>query len=70
MKWTLLYSHRCSPRTKEFTSFDEAEGWAGRFLLENQANLEDNWVDLIIKGHVHKVYSAWAKEQTEKADEE
>lgn len=62
MKYMLFYTEGCSPKRKAFDSYDDAVSWAGQFLLRNQNNLDDNWVDMIINGRVVETFSAWAKD--------
>lgn len=47
----LLYSERCTPKFKKFNTVEEAETFAGQFLLKHKAEDTevDNWVDCLIK---------------------
>jgi hypothetical protein len=67
MKYMLFYSDASSPKIRYFDSQVEAECWAGQFLLRNQGNTDDNWVDMIIRGQIKARYSAWSMEIQEAA---
>lgn len=53
--WYVVYTRHASMAVKKFDTREEAEYFAGRFVIENLDNKDDNTIDMIFEGTLHAI---------------
>ena len=61
VSYYVFYVKDCSPKVKKFDNKLDAEYFSACWTIHNKDNVDDNWVDFIVKGKIKPVDSGYKK---------